>query len=147
MSDERLRFVTAAALVTGALLGMAGTFAPSAQIRSLAWGTDGTALVLASALLTVHHLRHGRERSAAGFLVFHGAIGPAAARRLSWPSPCSAGPGRTSGHDRRSRERGTRRSNVRDPARKPRRCEPGLSDDRPRDPRRRYCPALSPRAT
>ena len=37
-----------------------------------------------------------------------------------WPSPCSAGPGRTSGRDRRGtlrRERGTRRSNVRDSAR------------------------------
>src|SRR6266571_9517877 len=38
-------------------------------------------------------------------------------RALPWPSPCSAGPGRTSGRDRRGtlrRERGTRRSNVRD---------------------------------
>lgn len=50
MSDERLRFVTAAGLVIGALLGMAGTFAPSAQIRGLAWGADGTVLVMASAL-------------------------------------------------------------------------------------------------
>ena len=33
-----------------ALLGMAGTFAPSAQIRGLAWGADGTVLVMASAL-------------------------------------------------------------------------------------------------
>jgi hypothetical protein len=33
MSDGRLRFVTAAGLVIGALLGMAGTFAPSARIR------------------------------------------------------------------------------------------------------------------
>ena len=70
MSDERLRFVTAAGLVIGALLGMAGTFAPSAQIRGLAWGADGTALVTASALLAVHHLRNGREQLAAGFLVF-----------------------------------------------------------------------------
>jgi hypothetical protein len=41
-------------------------------------------------------------------------------RALRWPSPCSAGPGRTSGRDRRGtlrRERGTRRSNVRDSAR------------------------------
>jgi hypothetical protein len=29
----------------------------------------------------------------------------------------------------------------------PGQCEPGLSDDRPRDPRRCYCPELSPRAT
>jgi hypothetical protein len=70
MSDERLRFVTAAGLVIGALLGMAGTFAPSAQIRGLAWGADGTALVMASALLAVHHLRNGREQLAAGFRSF-----------------------------------------------------------------------------
>jgi hypothetical protein len=70
MSDERLRFLTAAGLVIGALLGMAGTFAPSAQIRGPAWGADGMALVMASALLAVHHLRNGREQLAAGFLVF-----------------------------------------------------------------------------
>jgi hypothetical protein len=29
----------------------------------------------------------------------------------------------------------------------PAQCEPGLSDDRPRDPRFCYCPELSPRAT
>jgi hypothetical protein len=29
----------------------------------------------------------------------------------------------------------------------PGQCEPGLSDDRPRDPRFCYCPELSPRAT
>ena len=29
----------------------------------------------------------------------------------------------------------------------PGQCEPGLSDDRPRDPRLCYCPELSPRAT
>lgn len=64
------RIVAAAALVIGALLGMAGTFASSAQIRSLAWGIDGTALVVAAALLALHHLRLGQELVAAGFLVF-----------------------------------------------------------------------------
>jgi uncharacterized membrane protein (UPF0136 family) len=70
MSDRPLRTTAAAGLVAGALLGMAGTFAPSAQLRGLAWGIDGTALVVASALLAVHHLRQGREPVAAGFLVF-----------------------------------------------------------------------------
>ncbi|HEV8448201.1 MAG TPA: hypothetical protein VGQ44_15330 [Gemmatimonadaceae bacterium] len=70
MSDERLRGVVAAGLVIGALLGMAGTFAPSPELRALAWGADGTALVLAGALLVVHHLREGHELLAAGFLVF-----------------------------------------------------------------------------
>ena len=49
---------------------MAGTFAPSAALRGLAWGLDGTALIVASALLTVHHFRRGNDLAAAGFLVF-----------------------------------------------------------------------------
>jgi hypothetical protein len=70
MTGERLRTVAAAALVIGALLGMAGTFAPSDALRGLAWGTDGVLLIVASALLAVHHLRQGHEQLAAGFLVF-----------------------------------------------------------------------------
>jgi hypothetical protein len=56
MNDLRLRRIAAMGLVIGALLGMAGTFVPSASWRGLAWGLDGTALVVACALLTVHHL-------------------------------------------------------------------------------------------
>ena len=57
-------------LVIGAVLGMAGTFAPSASLRGLLWGVDGTALIVATALLTVHHFRRGNDVVAAGFLVF-----------------------------------------------------------------------------
>ena len=64
------RMLAAAALIIGALLGMAGTFAPSAELRALAWGIDGTALVAGMALLAVHHVRLGQELLAAGFLVF-----------------------------------------------------------------------------
>jgi len=70
MSGERLRTVAAAGLVIGAVLGMAGSFAPSAELRSLAWAADGVALVVGSALLVVHHLRQGHDQLAAGFLVF-----------------------------------------------------------------------------
>ena len=70
MSDSRLRLIAAIGLVIGALLGMAGTFAPSASLRGLAWGLDGIALIMATALLTVHHLRRGNEAQAAGYLVF-----------------------------------------------------------------------------
>jgi hypothetical protein len=49
---------------------MAGTFVPSAALRGLAWGVDGTALIVASALLAVHHVRRGNDLAAAGFLVF-----------------------------------------------------------------------------
>ena len=54
----------------GAVLGIAGTFAPSASLRGLAWGVDGTALIVASALLAVHHFRCGNDLAAAGFVVF-----------------------------------------------------------------------------
>ncbi|MDP9176543.1 MAG: hypothetical protein M3O61_02580 [Gemmatimonadota bacterium] len=70
MSDERLRGVAAAGLVIGALLGIAGSFAPSAALRGIAWGVDGIAIVVGSALLAVHHVREGNDQLAAGFLVF-----------------------------------------------------------------------------
>lgn len=68
--DARLRLLAAIGLVIGAVLGIAGSFAPSASLRGLAWGVDGTALVMASALLAVHHVRRGNVLVAAGFLVF-----------------------------------------------------------------------------
>jgi hypothetical protein len=70
VSDSRLRLIAAGGLVLGAVLGMAGTFAPSASLRGLAWGLDGTALIVATALLTVHHFRQGNDAVAAGFLIF-----------------------------------------------------------------------------
>ena len=70
MSNEHQRTLAAASLVIGALLGVAGTFAPTDQLRGLAWGIDGKALVVASALLAVYHIRQGNDSLAAGFLVF-----------------------------------------------------------------------------
>ena len=70
MSDSRLTSIAASGLVIGAVLGMAGTFAPSASVRALAWGADGTALIVATALLTIYHVRHGNDLAAAGFLIF-----------------------------------------------------------------------------
>lgn len=74
MTDSRLR-AAALGLVIGALFGIAGAFAPTASLRGIAWGIDGTALIIATALLTIHHVRQGNELAAAGFLVF--AIGEA----------------------------------------------------------------------
>lgn len=70
MIGERIRRVAAAGLVIGALVGMAGSFAPSAAIRGVAWGVDGIAIVVGSALLAVHHVRERNDLLAAGFLVF-----------------------------------------------------------------------------
>jgi len=39
-------------------------------LRGLAWGIDGTVLIVAAALLAVHCLQHNLRSVAAGFLVF-----------------------------------------------------------------------------
>lgn len=67
---ERPSALAPVCLVVGALLGLAGSFAPNASLRGLAWGIDGTALVVAAALLAAHCMRHGLQTAGAGFLVF-----------------------------------------------------------------------------
>jgi hypothetical protein len=62
--------MAAGALVVGATLGMAGSFTSSASVRAVAWGIDGTALIVAAALLTMRYVRRGNDLAAAGFLVF-----------------------------------------------------------------------------
>lgn len=69
MRSTRLSVFTAACLVLGGLLGMAGSFAPVTW-RGVAWGLDGTALVIGTALLAVHHVRRGDDWLAAAFVVF-----------------------------------------------------------------------------
>ena len=70
MSDQTSRLVSSAGLAIGSVLGLAGTFVPSGAIRGPLWGLDGVALVVATALLAIHHLRRGNEVVAGGFLVF-----------------------------------------------------------------------------
>jgi hypothetical protein len=70
MNDKTLKVLASVGLALGGALGLAGTFAPSASLRGLAWGIDGAALVMASALLTVYFFRLGQEVIAAGFIVF-----------------------------------------------------------------------------
>jgi len=69
-SDQSPRLLAPSGLVIGAALGMAGTFVPSASLRGLLWGLDGIALIVATALLAIHHFRRGNDVVAAGFLVF-----------------------------------------------------------------------------
>ena len=73
MSDRGLRVLASVGLAVGGVFGMAGTFAPSASLRGLAWGIDGVGLVMAGALLTIAFYRKGQDLVASGFLVF--AIG------------------------------------------------------------------------
>jgi hypothetical protein len=69
MSNRGMRLLAATCLVVGGLLGMVGSFAPAA-VRGIAWGLDGTALVVGAGLLAVHYLRQGNEQLAAAFLVY-----------------------------------------------------------------------------
>jgi len=66
----RLDITTALALAIGGIGGMAGSFAPAAEVRQALWAIDGVSLICASALLTVKYLRCGEDLLAAGFLVF-----------------------------------------------------------------------------
>ncbi len=70
MSTERPSGIVPICLVIGALLGLAGSLAPSASLRGLAWGIDGIALVVAAALLAVYCLKKNHQTVAAGFLVY-----------------------------------------------------------------------------
>jgi hypothetical protein len=70
MSPERPSTIAPVCLVVGALLGLAGSFAPNPSLRGLAWGVDGTALIVGAALLAVYCLRHEYQTVAAGFFVF-----------------------------------------------------------------------------
>lgn len=70
MPDSRPSPIAPICLVTGAVLGLGGSFIPSPAWRGLAWGLDGIALVVGAALLAVHFLRRGHDTVAAGFLVY-----------------------------------------------------------------------------
>lgn len=75
MSDQSPRLLVPACLVTGAGLGIAGTFMPSASLRGLLWGIDGIALIVGTVLLALHHFRRDNDGVAAGLLIF--ALGEA----------------------------------------------------------------------
>ena len=70
MVERASRLISSGGLVLGAALGLAGTFAPSVPLRGLLWGLDGIALVVATALLTIHYYRRQNDVVSAGFLVF-----------------------------------------------------------------------------
>jgi len=69
-TNPRRQLAAPGALIIGAVCGVAGTFVSSAAVRGLLWGIDGVALILAAAVLAIHHLRRGNDLVAAGFLVF-----------------------------------------------------------------------------
>jgi hypothetical protein len=90
MSENSGRLEVPICLVMGGALGMAGTFVGSTALRGVLWGLDGIALIVATALLTVHHVRRQNTVVAAGFLVFVAAetlILATAAMELAAASP------------------------------------------------------------
>jgi len=68
-----IKFLILTGLSLGAVLGMAGTFVPSANLRSIFWAIDGTGLIIATVLLALHFFRAQNDLLAAGFLIY--AIG------------------------------------------------------------------------
>lgn len=72
---KHLNVLAAIGLTLGGIFGMFGSMASQQNLRSAAWGLDGTAMVVAASLLSLHFFRKGRDGIAAGFLVY--AIGEA----------------------------------------------------------------------
>ena len=75
MNERVIKITASVGLFVGGIFGLAGSFAPSASLRSLAWGIDGVGLILATAILTIYYFRKGMDMTAVGFLLF--AIGEA----------------------------------------------------------------------
>lgn len=69
MNSNRLIVFTSICLVVGGILGLVGSFSPPA-IRGIAWGLDGTALIIGTSLLAVYQIKRGNELGAAGFITF-----------------------------------------------------------------------------
>jgi hypothetical protein len=67
------KVIAATGLVLGGVLGMVGTMVTQQNVRAIAWGIDGTALVVATCLLAIRYFRKGNDCVAAGFLAY--AIG------------------------------------------------------------------------
>jgi hypothetical protein len=70
-----LRLIAIVCLAIGSVLGMAGAFVPSAELRAILWNIDGTALVVAAAALAVIFFKRGEDLAAAGYIVFAVAEG------------------------------------------------------------------------
>lgn len=60
-------------LALGGALGMAGAMVTQQSLQAILWAIDGSALVMATALLALKYFRAGNDIVAGGFLVF--AIG------------------------------------------------------------------------
>ncbi|QUN07380.1 hypothetical protein KDN34_08280 [Shewanella yunxiaonensis] len=92
MNEKKLSIIAAICLVIGGVLGIIGSFV-SPSFRGIAWGVDGTSLVIASALLSVHYIKHRNQHLAAAFLIFlvgQTLVVSGSAMKLSESSPLFA---------------------------------------------------------
>jgi hypothetical protein len=72
---KHVNLLAAICLAIGGIFGMLGAMVTQQNLRSAAWGFDGTAMVVAAYLLALRFYRKGCDGIAAGFLVY--AIGEA----------------------------------------------------------------------
>lgn len=70
MKKEPVLLTAAIGLLTGCILGMAGSFAPSDVARNILWTIDSCGLILAAALLGLFLSKKGHDIAAGGFLIF-----------------------------------------------------------------------------
>ena len=82
--------IAAMGLIVGAVLGIVGSFAPTASLRGIAWGIDGTTIIVGCAIMTIHFLRSGNDMLAAGFIVY--AIGEGLVQLVCAMAPDSSSP-------------------------------------------------------
>ncbi|HKO81692.1 MAG TPA: hypothetical protein VJU78_14910, partial [Chitinophagaceae bacterium] len=60
-NDKTIRILASTGLAVGGVFGMVGAFATSGVVRGLAWGIDGMALIVASALLVIFYFKKGQD--------------------------------------------------------------------------------------
>ena len=75
MKEKKIVTIAATGLLTGCVLGMAGSIIPGDTFRNLAWAAGSAGIILASVLLSVFYFRRSYDTLAAGFIIL--AIGEA----------------------------------------------------------------------
>src|SRR5215475_6864695 len=90
--NRSINVIAAVGLALGGALGMAGAMVTQQNVQAILWAIDGSALVMAAAMLATKYFRAGHDVVAGGFLVFaigEGVImlsGPAAGLAGSIPA-------------------------------------------------------------
>jgi hypothetical protein len=70
MNKEPILIIAAIGLLTGCILGMAGSFVPSDIARNILWTIDSCGLILAATLLAIYTSKKGYDIVSAGFFIF-----------------------------------------------------------------------------